>query len=135
MVKRYSRSRHNKGKTMKKGRYRRGGGSYVPSAWDFVTNAVGTPDVQAENALVIQPGENIVSRTSNDIEPVSKLNTEFKQSGGRRRKAGRSKKGGSWTATINQALVPFSIWGMQYFTKSRKQPYKSKSRRRRTYRR
>ena len=133
MVKSYSRSKHNKGKTMKKGRNRRGG-SYVPSAWDYVTNAIGTPDVQAENALVIRPGEDIVSRSSNDIEPVYNLNQQFKQSGGKK-KRGRSKKGGSWAATINQALVPFSLWGMQYFTKSRKQPYKNKSRRRRTYRR
>ena len=134
MVKKYSRSSHNKGNTMKKGRHRRGGSSYIPSAWDYVQKVVGTPDVQAENALVIQPGEGIASRSSNDIEPVYNLNQQFKQSGGRKR--GRSKKGGSWAATINQALVPFSIWGMQYFTKSRKQPYKSKSRRRRrTYRR
>ena len=105
-------------------------GSSSPSAWSFVLGQTGTPDVQARNALTIQPGDDIASRHSNAIEPVYNRNFQFKQSGGKKRS--RSKRGGSWSATLNQALVPFSLWGMQYLTnKSKRKLYKSKSSRRR----
>ena len=104
------------------------GGAPGPSAWSFVAGQVGTPDVQARNALEIQPGDDIASRHSNAIEPVGNLNAQYKLSGGRKR---RNKRGGSWSATLNQALVPFSLWGMRYLTKSRRKVSKSKSSRRR----
>jgi hypothetical protein len=113
------------------------GGNSGPSAWSFVLGQTGTPDVQARNALTIQPGDSVASRHSNAIEPVYDRNFQFKQSGGRRKR--RSKSGGSWSATLNQALVPFSLWGMQHLTKSRRKVFKSKSkssrRRRRSFKR
>jgi hypothetical protein len=134
MVKKYSKRVNNKTKTKSKrgSRSRHMGGANSPSAWDYVQNVVGTPNVQSENALSIRPGEGIVSMTSNNIEPVKDYHL---QSGGRRKK-GRTKRGGSWAATINQTLVPFSLWGMQYFSKSKKQPYKRNSyKRKKTFRR
>ena len=105
-------------------RSKRGGAS----AWSFVTGQVGTPDVQARNALTIQQGDDLVSRQSNSIEQVGNLNAQNKLSGGRKR---RNKRGGSWSATLNQALVPFSLWGMRYLTKSKRKGTKSTSSRRR----
>ena len=113
------------------------GGNSAPSAWSFVLGQTGTPEVQARNALTIQPGDNVASRHSNAIEPVYDRNFQFKQSGGRRKR--RTKSGGSWSATINQALVPFSIWGMQYLTSSRRKgstsTSKSSRRRKRSFKR
>jgi len=112
----------------RKRRSKRGGNS-SPSAWSFVLGQTGTPDVQARNALTIQPGDDIASRHSNAIEPVYNLNAQNKLSGGGRKR--RNKKGGSWSATLSQALVPFTLWGMQNLTKSRRKVSKSKSSRRR----
>ena len=105
------------------------GGNSSPSAWSFVLGQTGTPDVQTRNALTIQPGDSVASQHSNAIEPVYNRNFQFKQSGGR--KKSRTKRGGSWSATLNQALIPFSLWGMQYLTKSRRKVSKSRSSRRR----
>lgn len=130
MVKRFTR----------RSRAKRGGSSYIPSAWDYVQKAVGNGQTQFQNALEIQPGEGIASRHSNNIEPVGNLNYMFKTSGGRRRRRRTSRRksgkrgGGAWTNTLNQAIVPFSLWGMQYYSKSKKNPYKSASRRRRSRR-
>ena len=123
MVKRYTRSKK--------------GGNYIPSAWDFVEKVVGTPNVQYKNALEIQPADNIVARASNEIQPVGKPNFgtgPWVLGGGKRRSKRRSKRrtkrGGNWSGTLKQAAVPLSLWGMQYFTKSKKSPYKrSRSRR------
>jgi len=122
---------------------KRGGSSYIPSAWDFVFKNVGTPSTQFANALEIKPGDSIAERSSNVIEPVWDRNLMVGTSGGgrRRRRRGvtrrrhRGKRGGGpWGNTIKQALVPFGLWGAQYMTKSRKNPYKSASRRRRSRR-
>ena len=132
--------------TRKRSRSKRGGSSYIPSAWDYVQNAVGNGQTQFQNSLEIQPGEGIAERHSNVIEPVGNLNYMFKTSGGRRRRRRKASSrrrrrrsgkrgGGAWTNTLNQAVVPFSLWGMQYYSKSKKNPYKSSSRRKRSRRR
>ena len=131
---------------------KRGGSSnYIPSAWDFVFKNVGTPSTQFSNALEIKPGDSLAERSSNVLEPVWNKNYMVGTSGGgkRHKRHGKHrshhrhrrstyKKGGSsmnaWGNTIKQALVPFSLWGMQYMQKSRKNPYKSASRRRRSVR-
>lgn len=129
--------------TRRRSRAKRGGSSYIPSAWDYVQNAVGNGQTQFQNALEIQPGEGTAERHSNVIEPVGNLNYMFKTSGGRRRRRRRrtshrrrsaKRGGGAWANTLNQAIVPFSLWGMQYYSKSKKNPYKSASRRRRSRR-
>lgn len=110
-------ARKNKSRTKK--------GGYTPSAWDYVMSTVGNGATQAQNSLVLQPGESIPASKSLDIEPINNPNAQFAQpylapnmTGGKRGR--RTKKGGSWAGTLNTALVPFSIWGMQYFSKKRK---------------
>ena len=70
---RHRRSRHRRSRSM------RGGNSYPPSAWGNVMGTVGNGWTQFQNALTLQPGENVVSQHSNAIEPVGNVNAQSAQ--------------------------------------------------------
>jgi hypothetical protein len=82
-------------------------------------NLVGNGLTQMQNALTLQPGQNLASSQSNDLVPIGKLNAQNAQpmlrpnmTGGKRRRRG-SAKGGSWGAVAAQALVPGFLLGAQ----------------------
>jgi hypothetical protein len=106
------------------------GGMNSPSAWSYVYDTVGNGWTQFQNALTLQPGENLGSINSNAIEPVGNINAQdaqgvptvqslaLVQSAGKRRRGSRrsrkmSKRGGNWMAVANQAIVPVALLGMQ----------------------
>lgn len=102
-----TRSRHTR---RRHSRTRRGG----DSAWQSMLKTVGDGQTQFNNALTIKSGENIATKQSNAIVPINNLNAQqvslpkLPQNGGKRRK-----KGGYWTSVLNQALVPFTLLGLQ----------------------
>jgi hypothetical protein len=115
------------------------GGSAPASAWGYMYNTVGNGWTQFQNALTMQPGDNLVSQQSNNIEPVgnpnfgnaaydpSKTNLTLIQSAGKRRNKrnkksksksrsssrSRSRKGGYWGEVASQAIVPLTLLGLQ----------------------
>jgi hypothetical protein len=60
----------------------------------------------------------------------SAQNLSLVQSAGKRRSRSRSRKGGLWGQVINQAIVPFSILGMQQSFRRKKHGGKTHKRRR-----
>jgi len=60
----------------------------------------------------------------------SAQNLSLVQSAGKRRSRSRSRKGGVWGQVINQAIVPFSILGMQQSYRRKKHGGKTHKRRR-----
>lgn len=108
---------------MTKHRSRKLKGGNSPSGWGYVYNTVGNGWTQFQNALTLQPGQNLASQQSNDIEPIGKpnfQNTESMpsktdltliQSAGKRRH--RKKKGGNWGAIISRAAAPLTLLGLQ----------------------
>jgi hypothetical protein len=116
-------------------------GGYSPSGWGYVYNQVGDGWTQFQNALTLQPGQNLASQQTNDIEPVGKPNFQNTQSmpsksdlaliqtAGKRKS--RRKRGGSWSNVIGQAAVPFTLFGLQTTYKKRKARKSRKSRRNR----
>jgi len=119
-----------------------GNGMAPPSAWGSVFNTYGNGWTQFMNALTLQPGANAGSMGSNDLVPIGKVNANdpgssiLKQSGGKKRRSGKSKKGGflGIGALLEQAVVPFGLLGLQQsYGKSRrsKQSAGSRTRRRR----
>ena len=103
-------------------RNKRGGAS---SGWQYVYDQVGNGWTQFQNALTLQPGQNLGSMQSNDIEPIGKPNFQnyqaeptsqnlsLIQSAGRRRKRRRIKRGGNWGAIATQAATPLALLAMQ----------------------
>jgi hypothetical protein len=81
------------------GKYHGGGAT---SASTYEMSVVGDTNTQFNN--VFGTGNN--SR-SNVITPLSR------QGGGRRKSRGKTKRGGYWSQVVNQAVVPFALWGMQ----------------------
>jgi hypothetical protein len=118
-----------------KSRKMKGGAS---SGWQYVYDQVGNGWTQFQNALTLQPGQNLASMQTNDIEPIGKPNfqnyqaeptakdLQLIQSAGRRKK--KSKKGGNWGAVINQAAAPLALFTLQntYKKKSSTRSRKSK---------
>lgn len=114
----------------KKTRKQQGGsGMAPPSAWGSVFNTYGNGWTQFLNALTLQPGANAGSSGSNDLVPIGKANANdpgvsiLKQSGGKKKRSGKSKKGGflGIGALLEQAVVPFGLLGIQQsYGKSRR---------------
>ncbi len=111
---RTNRRRHRKSKSSRAMK-----GGYPASAWGNVMGTVGDGWTQFQNALTLQPGENIVTQHSNAIEPVNNINAQSAQpmlkpnmTGGKKRH-NRSKKGGYWSQVISNAVVPFTLIGLQ----------------------
>lgn len=111
----------------------RGGSGSGPSAWSYVYNTVGSGYDQFKNALTLQPGENLGSMQSNDIEPKNNLNAQntegmptkadlslIQKAGSKRRR----RRGGNMGAIANQALVPFSLLALQQTIGKRKRKSK-----------
>jgi len=121
------------------------------SAWGYVYDQVGNGWTQFQNALTLQPGQNLGSQQSNDIEPIGKPNFQNNQSfptskdlsliqrAGKRRskrsKRSRSKKGGNWGAALGSAIVPFTLLGVQNAFGKRKSKGRKTRKTRRTRRR
>ena len=125
---------------MPKSKSRKQRGGYSPSGWGYVYNQVGDGWTQFQNALTLQPGQNLASQQTNDIEPVGKPNFQNTQSMPSKsdlaliqtagRKKSRRKRGGSWTNVISQAAVPFTLFGLQNTYKKRKARRQSRKSRR-----
>jgi len=79
---------------------------------------VGSEYVGAQGQWSTQPGT------------PSAQNLSLIQSAGKRRSRSRSRKGGLWGQVINQAIVPFSILGMQQSFRRKKHGGKTHKRRR-----
>ena len=113
---------HSKRRTR---RHRQHGGNNDPSAWNSVYKTVGDGWTQFQNALMLQPGENLGASQSNAIVPIGKPNAQTSQGnigpnmtgniprqlGGRRRKS-RGKRGGNLLAVAQQAAVPVALIAM-----------------------
>ena len=111
-------------------KYRGGSHSSDPSAWSYVYNTVGDGMTQFRNALTLQPGINLGSLQSNDIEPINNINAQnvegvptasnlslIQKAGNKRRR----RRGGNMVAIANQALLPVSLIAMQQgYSNSRK---------------
>ena len=104
------------------------------SGWSYVMGQVGNGWTQFQNALTLQPGQNLATLNSNDIEPIGQPNFQntqampsaqdlaLIQSAGKRRKSRkRGSKGGNWGAVAQQAAAPLALLAMQ-------QNYKKKRR-------
>jgi hypothetical protein len=119
-------------------RDKKGGAS---SGWQYVFDQVGDGWTQFQNALTLQPGQNLGSVQSNDIEPIGKPNFQNNQGepsvqnlrliqmAGKRRKRRRTRRGGDWGAVASQAAVPLALLAMQNTYKKRGSRTSRKSRR------
>jgi len=124
-------------------------------ATEWVNNLLGNGWQQFQNSLMVQPGSNLGSVQSNQIvpndgskgvninDPKYDMSTPSGsiQGGGRTRRKGRKgkgKKGGMLGvgAVIEQAVVPFGLFGLQQsYGKSRRHHGSKRSRRSRRFRR
>jgi len=100
------------------------GGNNSPSGWSYVYNTVGNGWTQFQNALTLQPGQNLGSIQSNDIEPINNINAQNTESFPTQKelsliqKAGKKhKKGGNWGAVLGQAAAPIALIGAQHLYK------------------
>ncbi len=115
---------HSKRRTR---RHRQHGGNYPPSAWGSVMGTVGDGWTQFQNALMLQPGENLGAVQSNAIVPIGNPNAQTSQGnigpnmtgnvpgqlgGRRRRRKSRGKRGGNLLAVAQQAAVPVALIAM-----------------------
>ena len=104
----------------KRGHKKQSGGA--DSGWSYVMSQVGDGWKQFQDSLTLQPGQNLATIQSNDIEPIGKPNFQnhqgmptskqlsLIQSAGKRRKR---RMGGSWAALANQAAAPVALLAMQ----------------------
>jgi hypothetical protein len=124
-------------------------------ATEWVNNLLGNGWQQFQNSLMTQPGSNLGSVQSNQIVPndgskgvnindpknVMPNPNGSPQNGGKTRRKGRKgrgKKGGMLGvgAVIEQAVVPFGLFGLQQsYGKSRRHHGSKRSRRSRRFRR
>ena len=127
-------------------------------ATEWVNNLLGNGWQQFQNSLMVQPGSNLGSVQSNQIVPndgIKGVNINDPkydmstpsgsiQGGGRTRRKGRKgrkgkgKKGGMLGvgAVLEQAVVPFGLFGLQQsYGKSRRHHGSKRSRRSRRFRR
>ena len=119
------------GKHYKGGKKRKHGGtaanpSSYSSAATYALQTVGPEQVQYSNVFDITPGSN----NSNSSNAIRGLQGQI--AGSRKRKhnkSKKSKKGGLWGQVLNQAIVPFSLLGLQNLYKKRQMTnrYKNKN--------
>ena len=84
------------------------------SAHGYVKSEYGTLNTQLQNASSGNQIQNLKHPTTSQ--------SMIGQSGGRRRRhkkcssssSKRTKKGGFWGSVINNAIVPFGLWGLQH---------------------
>jgi len=126
-------------------RHRQSGGM---GATEWVNNLLGNGWQQFQNSLMVQPGSNLGSIQSNQIVPNDGSkgvnindpnnvmpNPNGSQKGGKTRRKGRKgrgKKGGMLGvgAVLEQAVVPFGLFGLQQsYGKSRRHHGSRRSRR------
>uniref|UniRef100_A0A6C0EQQ1 Uncharacterized protein n=1 Tax=viral metagenome TaxID=1070528 RepID=A0A6C0EQQ1_9ZZZZ len=104
--KRSSSRRHKKG----------GAGAANPSSYSdaqsYMKATVGSGDQQYNNVFS--------SSHSSNSNSGSIVGLQGQKAGSRKRSASRRKRGGLWGQIINQALVPFSILGMQQTYRKRR---------------
>jgi hypothetical protein len=117
-------------------------------ATEWVNNLLGNGWQQFQNSLMVQPGSNLGSIQSNQIVPNDGSkgvnindpnnvmpNPNGSQKGGKTRRKGRKgrgKKGGMLGvgAVLEQAVVPFGLFGLQHsYGKSRRHHGSRRSRR------
>lgn len=105
---RYRKHRKSKHRSKRNG-YR--GGRHLPNAPNpnsyssgssYEMAVVGDGNTQFQN--VFGPSNNSQSNVIRGLQG---------QIGGKRKMKGKSRKGGYWSQVINQAVVPFALWGMQ----------------------
>lgn len=132
MVKKNSSRKQSRTKKQSSSRKQKGG----DSAWQYVASQVGDGWTQFQNALTLQPGQNLGTQQSNNIVQIGNKNVQDSQrfvgpnlnktmSGGRRRgtirvKKEKGKKGGNVGAIVGNAIVPFSLVGLNNFFGKRK---------------
>ena len=124
-------------------------------ATEWVNNLLGNGWQQFQNSLMVQPGSNLGSVQSNQIVPndgskgvnINDPKNDMPnpngspQNGGKTRRKGkksRGKKGGMLGvgAVLEQAVVPFGLFGLQQsYGKSRRHHGSKRSRRSRRFRR
>jgi hypothetical protein len=97
------------------------------SAWQYVSGQVGDGWTQFQNALTLDNGNQLVqvgATTPNTQNIQNKTMSGGKRRKGTRRKGtrrkGRRQKGGNIGAVISNAIVPFSLVGLNNFFGKRK---------------
>jgi hypothetical protein len=123
--------KHTQKRRRNKTRSQRGGnlGGNPPSAWGWGIGTLGNGWTQFMNSLSVQPGS---VNHGNQIVPVNGgTNSTQSQSGGKRRKCKRGKRGGNMLAVAEQAAVPLALFAMNNSLGSRRHRGHKHSRRRR----
>ena len=118
----------SKSKTARRGQHGGNLAGYPPSAWGWVNGTLGNGWTQFMNSLTVSPAQNAGTNQSNDVVPNNNINAQDQQpmlkdnlKGGKRRKKSQGKKrGGSWAAVLNQAVVPGTILAAQQLYGSNK---------------
>jgi hypothetical protein len=96
------------------------------SAWEGMLKTVGDGNTQWNNALMTKPDQNMVAKQSNNVVPLNNPNfgtgpiPNLSQMGGKKRSKKGGKKGGFLGSVFNQALVPFTLLGLQQLYGKRK---------------
>uniref|UniRef100_A0A6C0B0E6 Uncharacterized protein n=1 Tax=viral metagenome TaxID=1070528 RepID=A0A6C0B0E6_9ZZZZ len=113
-----SRSRYSAAAGRRRRKMRGGHASPYTSATSYNSYVNGSGDSQWDrvftgNGSTPNGNEIIGAQGQNSMIPPSVASSGVLQQGGRRRHKSRSKKGGYWAQVINQALVPFGLWGLQ----------------------
>ena len=119
---------HSKSKTARRGQQGGALAGYPASSWGWVNGTVGNGWTQFMNSLTLQPGQNAGTAQSNDIVPNGgNINAQNAQpylnqnmGGGGRKKRRHGKKGGSWMAVANQAVVPGALLAAQQLYRPRR---------------
>jgi hypothetical protein len=122
--------KHSRKRRRNKTRSQRGGnlGGNPPSAWGYTLGTLGNGWTQFMNSLSVQPGS---VNQGNQIVPVNGgTNSTQSQSGGKRRKCKRGKRGGNMLAVAEQAAVPLALFAMNNTLGSRRNRGKHSRRRR-----
>ena len=129
MAKHSSQKRRSKSKSKTARRGQNGGNlaGYPPSSWGWVNGTLGNGWNQFMNSLTVQPGQNAGTSQSNNVVPNNNINAQDAQpmlnsnlGGGGLKKRRRGKKGGSWMAVVNQAVVPGTLLAAQQLYGSNK---------------
>jgi len=128
MAKHSRRSRsHSNARTKRRGQHGGNLAGNPASAWGWVNGTVGNGWTQFMNSLTLKAGDNLGTVGSNDVVPIKNLNAQDAQGmigpgrrgdipgqkGGRRKRHGKGKRGGSFLAVANQAIVPGALLAFQ----------------------
>lgn len=112
-----------KGKHSRKHHRKQHGGLAPDSAWGSVLNNYGDGWTQFMNSLTLSNNQNVASASSNDIVPIGRPNANDPSSSMLKGGSKKGKKGGflGIGAILEQAVVPFGLFGMQHsYGKSRR---------------